>query len=130
MKVICPIRNDDQGAGYFGAPRGDKTHRGIDYQAPVGATVCAVEEGEVTKIGYPYEGNFELRYVEITDTDGSRGRYFYVDPEVRLHQWIERGQAIGVVQSLQDRFPGMDEHVHFELIVNGEYVDPAGYAGA
>jgi murein DD-endopeptidase MepM/ murein hydrolase activator NlpD len=119
---------DAQGSGEYGASRGNRTHRGIDvaYQA------SAISPGQVTKIGYPYnpadprKGRF--RYVEITDELGYRVRYFYLDPTVKVNDWVKVGDPIGYPQDLTKIYPGVTPHIHFEIIDSrGDWIDPNLY---
>lgn len=102
---------DKWGSGDFGASRGNRTHRGIDYQCVVVSPVT----GEVTKIGYPYSDALEYRYVQITDKSGYDVRCFYVDPLVEVGDRVLEGAVIGRMQSLQKRYPGITDHVHVEV---------------
>ena len=120
------IRNDAAGSGHFGAPRGDRKHRGIDYAVPVGAVILAPVAGTVTKLGYCYADDLQWRYVEVTDGDGSRHRAFYVDPCVETGMEVTEYDPIGVAQDITRRYPGsgMIAHVHYEVIApNGDYVE-------
>jgi len=131
MRVICPMRQRDQyGAGYFGAPRGERAHNGIDYACAPGSSVLACESGKVTKLGYPYGDDLSYRYVEITDDQGCRARYFYVEPTAAEDEQVTAGDVIGLSQSLDRRYPGITEHVHFEVIHREfGFIDPGIYAG-
>jgi len=130
MRVICPVRQSDQhGAGYFGAPRGDRKHNGIDYACAPGSLVLACEGGNITKLGYPYGDDLSYRYVEITDDQGCRARYFYVEPMVAEGERVSAGAVIGLSQSLDRRYRGITEHVHFEVIhPDRGFIDPSDYA--
>lgn len=130
IKVMPPERDADRwGQGHFGAPRGSRTHNGIDYQCAPGSVVLSSVNGTVSKLGWVYSqrDRNHFRYVEITTNDNHRHRYFYVKPIVPEHAPIEVGDAIGVVQTLQDIFPGIQDHVHYEIMVEGDFVNPANY---
>ena len=134
MRFKAKIREqDDYGSGEFRAPRGDHEHEGIDFAAPPGSILLSDADGTVTKLGYPYAGGVggvngtgtTLRYVEITRPDGVRLRYFYVDPIVSDGDTVQRGEPIGVLQSLRERYPGITEHCHFECKSDaGHVLDP------
>lgn len=132
MKVQPPIRGYDKwGNGAFNAPRGDHTHQGIDIACYKGTTVLAVSAGKVTKIGYPYNPNNEkkghLRYVQVTDKDGIDVRYFYIESLVSVGDTVEKDEAIGVTQGLEDVYPGITDHFHFEVKQNGRVLNPNKY---
>ena len=76
--TVLPIRKQDsQGAGYFGAPRGSRKHKGIDLCCEAVSVVSCMAPGTVTKVGYPYRMDDDLkghlRYVEVTQTATSSG---------------------------------------------------------
>ena len=73
--------------------------------------------GFVSKIGYAYDGDTGLRYVEIENPALKiSARVFYVSPQVQVGQVVRLGTPIGVAQTLQTRYPGgIVDHVHLEL---------------
>lgn len=133
MIIKPPIRQQDRmGAGWFGAPRGDRVHNGIDLCCHKGSIILAPVTGCVTKIGYPYNPNDKkkghLRYVEVTTNAGARHRTFYIEPKVKVGDVVHLNKTvIGVSQGLLDIYPTMTDHVHYEIIFNGKYVDPTEY---
>lgn len=118
---------DKYGSGHYKAPRGKRKHKGIDLVCDRDFLVESLLPGEVTKIGYPYHPNDpdkgHLRYVEVTTGDFAL-RYFYVDPLVQVGDTLMIGDTVGAAQGLQDVYPGITEHVHFEILHDGKYVDP------
>lgn len=118
----APRGHDDFGDGFFGARRdgGSRAHEGVDYVATAGQAVHAPMSGYVTKIGYAYAGDTELKFVEITNPAlGYAARAFYVTPGVEVGQAVRLGQTIGKVESLQGHYPGITDHVHLELLAPG-----------
>lgn len=115
-----PRDHDAYGSGEFGASRdgGARRHDGVDFVARPGQTVVAPISGYVTKIGYVYAGDGNLRFVEITNPALKlEARAFYVRPDVKVGDTVYVGQTIGEVHSLQRKYPGgMTDHVHLELI--------------
>lgn len=133
MLISAPIRGQDKhGAGHFGAPRGGRTHNGIDIACYAGSVVYAASAGTVTKIGYPYDPNEpkkgHLRYVQVSDGEGIDCRYFYVQPAVQVGDKVRAGEAVGKTQGLLEVYPGITDHFHFEVRhENGDYLDPVQY---
>lgn len=129
IRVRPKIRGlDNHGSGEFGAPRGDHTHRGVDFALLPDSKIEAVSDGIVTKVGYPYADDLHFRYVQITDDLGLNARYFYVDPSVNVGDHIEQGDVIGTAQSLNSRYPGITPHIHFEVKDDRfVYLDPNVY---
>jgi murein DD-endopeptidase MepM/ murein hydrolase activator NlpD len=123
---------DPAGDGHFGAPRGDRTHNGIDYLCVPGEPVRSPVEGNVTKHGYPYEDDLSWRYIEITDGFNQRHRLFYTKPLSNVNELVAVGQVIGEAQNISKRYEDrgqvlnqMKPHVHYEVINGkGEYIDP------
>lgn len=126
----APRGHDDFGDGEFGARRdgGTRAHEGVDYIAQAGQAVHAPMSGYVTKIGYAYAGDTELKFVEITNPAlGYAARAFYVSPGVELGQTVRLGDTIGKVESLQGHYPGITDHVHLEILApGGDRVNAAG----
>lgn len=125
-----PVRMDKAGSGMFGAPRGSRTHNGVDYLARPNDGVCSTVNGTVTKLGFPYNGNIHYRYVEVTDGKGFRHRFFYVSPFVEVGEPIVTGQVIGEAQNVAANYPdsGMNNHIHYEIKTKaGKFVNPEGF---
>ena len=128
MKIIPPTRKQDaHGSGEYLASRGDRQHMGVDKACYPGSIILAVSAGGVTKLGYTYADDLSFRYVQVTDYEGYDVRYFYVEPGVSEGQNIDKEDELGVSQSLDVRYSRITEHVHFEVIKNGEYCNPDDY---
>lgn len=124
--ILPPIRaSDSQGRGYYGAPRGSRTHNGVDFVYSPGDPVRALLSGTVSKLGYPYEDKPQFRYVELRRPNGDLVRYFYVEPGVRVGDLVKVGEVIGTCQKLP--YAGIIDHVHVEVKVQGEHVEPIRY---
>ena len=134
LKIIPPTRvADAQGQGHYGAPRGDRTHVGIDYACWPDSQILAASAGTVSKVGYPYDPNDEkkghLRYVEVTSPLGYKVRYFYIHPEVAVGDMVCTGDLIGTSQDLRPIYKGITPHVHVEVKQHGMFLDPSKYLG-
>jgi murein DD-endopeptidase MepM/ murein hydrolase activator NlpD len=97
-------------------------HSGLDFTAPRGTAVQAAAGGVVIFAGRMHEyGNA----VEINHGDGYVTRYAHQDKlRVSVGQVVKRGQVIGAVGT-SGRASG--PHLHFEVLKNGQYVDPRRY---
>lgn len=99
-----------------------KMHNGIDLRAPYGEEVFSVQEGIVQKSGYDDKlGN----YIEIKHDDNYSTRYHHLKSStVKKGDKIIKNQKIGEVGST-----GLSTgpHLHYEIIKNGEKVDPINY---
>jgi peptidoglycan LD-endopeptidase LytH len=112
--------HDAYGEGEFGASRdgGVRRHEGVDFIADAGQPVVAPISGYVTKIGYAYAGDNNLKFVEITNPAlHYQARVFYVDPKVSVGDAVAVGRPIGRAHTLQKKYPGgMTNHVHLEVM--------------
>ena len=122
--------NDPWGSGEFGAPRGNRTHKGIDYACYPRTEIQTPVSGTVTKLGYPYGDNLKFRYVEVTADDGMRHRLFYVEPDIKRGAEVSAGDIVGISQDISSRYrdeskPAMINHVHYEILDDaGDPVNP------
>ncbi len=144
MNAELPVRGfDSHGSGAYMAPRGDHFHRGVDLACYKGTKIKAECAGRVTKIGYPYSQGIPdpawsdnriakflrkkaLRYVQVTDYMGVEYRYFYINPLVKLDDTVNYGDILGESQGLIDIYPGIIDHIHYEMRADGHYLDPIG----
>lgn len=101
-------------------------HDGIDLAAPLGTPVMAAASGVVVAAGRLSDGAVVVR---IHHDDGSETAYGHLAPDlsVSVGDHVTAGQKIGAV-GLTGRTTG--PHVHFELTVNGQTIDPAPWLAA
>lgn len=127
--TMGPLRGvDAYGSGSFGAARdgGHRSHDGTDYVAAPNTTVYSPISGEVTKLGYAYAKNTALRFVEVTNSVSSLvTRVLYVDPSVALGDKLIAGDPIGVAEDLSKKYRGITNHVHVQIAVGRQWLDPA-----
>lgn len=99
------------------------THYGMDILAPENTPVVAALEGKAIKVtsgsGFgkeivlSHEGNIRTRYANLSTTD-----------MVKIGDHIQKGQIISGVGRTA-LFEILEKpHLHFEILVNGENVDP------
>jgi murein DD-endopeptidase MepM/ murein hydrolase activator NlpD len=100
----------------------DRFHAGVDFGADYGATIRAADSGVVIYSGW--YGGYGLSLI-IDHGGGLTTLYAHAsDLYVSEGQSIQRGQAIAAVGST-----GLSTgpHLHFEVRINGEPVDPMAY---
>ena len=96
-------------------------HTGVDWGAPFGTPIFAAGNGEIEEIGL--KGGYG-KYVRIRHANGYETAYGHMTAFARgleVGSHVRQGQIIGFVGS-----SGLStgSHVHFEIIVNGRFVDP------
>ncbi len=101
--------------GYF------KMHTGVDWAAPLGTPIYASGNGTIEKAGW--ESGYG-KYVKIKHANGYETAYGHMTAFARSTQpgaRVRQGQVIGYVGST-----GLSTgpHVHYEILVNGRFVDP------
>lgn len=98
-------------------------HTGVDLIAPQGDPVLAVADGTVTDVVTSRKGHGNV--VEITHAGGYVTRYGHLaDVKVSVGQRVTRGKRIASVGISGNTFA---PHLHFEMLKDGEFVDPAAY---
>ena len=96
-------------------------HTGVDWAAPMGTPIFASGNGVVEKIGW--EGGYG-KYIRIRHANGYETAYGHMSAFARgieAGKKVRQGQVIGFVGST-----GLSTgaHVHYEILVNGRFVDP------
>jgi len=97
-------------------------HKGVDIAGQVGSEVLAVASGVVTRAG-PASGYGNL--VEVNHGSGYATRYAHnQEVLVKVGDTVTRGQPIALMGST-GRSTG--PHVHFEVLRNGQQVNPLSF---
>ncbi|MBQ7033125.1 MAG: peptidoglycan DD-metalloendopeptidase family protein [Clostridia bacterium] len=101
-----------------------KTHTGIDIGAGSGASIVSAESGTVLRAGWNSGyGN----YVVVDHGGGVQTLYGHCSALlVSAGQSVSRGEQIALVGSTG---VSTGPHLHFEVLINGEYTDPMAYFG-
>lgn len=97
-------------------------HKGIDWAIPVGTAVMASSSGVVSRAGW---GSGYGNVVYIDHPDGRQTRYGHLSKVlVSVGQKVNGGEKIALTGNT-GRSTG--PHIHFELLINGEAVNPLNY---
>lgn len=130
IPAIQPLSNDDlkrtaSGFGYRIHPiyKILKFHSGMDFTAPSGTEIYATGNGTISMVK---SARRELgNHIVIDHGFGYQTVYAHLSSfNVKVGQKVRRGDVIGFVGST-----GLSTapHLHYEVLVNGSYVDPAMY---
>lgn len=99
-----------------------KLHTGTDIGAPIGTNFIAANDGVVIKAGW----NYAYGNMVIVDHGGGVSTLYAHGSEilVELGQEVEKGEPVLKVGSTGY---STGPHAHFEIRINGEYVDPMNF---
>lgn len=124
LSFTAPVDNaSERITEYFGGYEG---HNGVDFswEGCYGANIYAAESGTVAFAGQ--DGEYGLRII-ITHGNGTQTLYSQCS-----NIYVTEGQHIGkgdVIGSIGSSGFVTGSHLHFEVIINGEAVDPLDYLG-
>lgn len=110
---------------YISSPYGmrhGKMHTGVDFAASAGTHVYAWKSGTVIQAGWNGSyGNF----IAIQHSDGTISRYAHLSGyNCSAGDTVEKGSTIGYVGSTGN---STGPHLHFEIQINGNFVNPLNY---
>ena len=123
--VRKPVNNAIMRSG-FGSRRHPilgyvKMHTGIDWATPYGTPIFASGNGVVETAGW--EGGYG-KYVKLKHNNGYETAYGHMSAFAKgleVGKRVRQGQVIGFVGSTGQ---STGAHVHYEILVNGRFVDP------
>ena len=103
-------------------------HNAVDFAAKEGEEVACIAEGTVLEVSLSEElGNL----VTVDHGDGLVSVYRFIEPREGLKAGDElaRGGVLGTVAAPYGTEAHGGAHLHFELFLDGESVDPAAHLG-
>lgn len=134
ITFVIPVESSTLGRGYSDTTlvysstlKEYAVHMGIDFKVPAGTQVVAAYEGTVESV---YESPFvDGNVVVIAHKDGLKTVYKSLDSNILVTegQKVAAGQAIGSVSVAQGAEKKEGSHLHFEVLLDGEEVDPVSY---
>ena len=123
--VRKPVNNAIMRSGFGGRRHPilgyTKMHTGVDWAAPYGTPIFASGNGVIEKAGW--EGGYG-KYIRVKHPNGYETAYGHMTAFAKgmeTGKRVRQGQVIGFVGST-----GLSTgaHVHYEILVNGRFVDP------
>jgi murein DD-endopeptidase MepM/ murein hydrolase activator NlpD len=112
---------------YYGRSSGGGFHNGIDYEGKVGEPILAAADGVINHQGWYYQYG---RTVKISHADNFETLYAHMsrfETSLAPGTRVKKGDVIGFVGST-GRSTG--PHLHFSVIVDGQFVDPQPYVSS
>ncbi|MEL6684058.1 MAG: M23 family metallopeptidase [Pseudomonadota bacterium] len=119
-----PVKDRFRYTSGFG-PRWGRLHAGTDFAAPIGTPIYATADGVVSHAGW---SSGYGRLIKIRHDFGIETRYAHLNSmDVRVGERVSRGERIGAMGN-SGRSTG--PHLHYEVRVNGNPVNPMIYIRA
>jgi len=112
---------------YYGRSSGGGFHNGIDYEGKVGEPILAAADGVINHQNWYFQYG---RTVKISHADNFETLYAHMsrfETSLAVGSRVRKGDVIGYVGST-GRSTG--PHLHFSVIVDGQFVDPQPYVSA
>jgi len=125
--VLTPTPRVSSAYGWRNDPidGGTKFHKGIDMPMPAGSDVRAPADGRVVSAGE--QAGYGLTVV-VDHGNGLESRYAHLSgTDLRAGDPVRAG---GVIARSGNTGRSTGPHLHFEVTVNGQAIDPLGWAGA
>ena len=109
--------------GFYGDARPGRTHAGVDFPVPVGTPLLSLVYGTISEVQRdPGTGASYGNAVVVKGDDGKEYFYAHMDKaSVAIGQRVGPGEKLGY--SGESGSPG-GAHLHLEVRVNGQHVDP------
>lgn len=119
LSIVPPSRGVVS-SGY--GKRWGKMHKGVDIAAPIGTTVIATLNGEVTYAGWQEGYGKVIKIKHEKEIETVYGHLSVIN--VVKGQTVKKGEKIGEVGSTGN---STGPHIHFEIRVNGLPNNPMNY---
>ncbi len=105
-----------------------RVHNGVDLIAPIGTQVKAFSDGVVEQI---YDDPLMGQTIVISHADETKSIYQNLSPTlpagIELGSAVKEGQVIAGIGETNLIECAEEPHLHFEVTVKGEHVDPMQY---
>ena len=120
-KSGVPLATYSYISSYYGMRNG-RMHTGVDFAAPAGTKIYAWKAGKVIQASWSGSyGNF----IVIQHNDGTVSRYAHCSGYAcSKGDVVSKGQVIGYVGTTGN---STGNHLHLEIKVNGNFVNPLNY---
>ncbi len=129
------MRNDAGGLGHYGAPRGNRLHRGLDLQTIDGQDIVSPIDGRAINSSWVNSRGITIPTIVIIPTAKNLGfnnlQLLYAGPVGGGWREVKAGEVIGKALNMQSLGypPSVGPHVHVQMRMNGRWVNPEPYFG-
>ncbi len=131
VRFVAPIDYEDYSVVYADIYHNETTgwwyrHKAVDFEAPAGTEVRCMADGTIESVSVSQElGNLII----VDHGDGLKTLYRFVEPvgELAAGQKVSKGEKLGEVATAYGSEARDGEHLHLEIVLNGDYVDPTDY---
>ncbi|XP_038642865.1 leukocyte cell-derived chemotaxin-2-like [Scyliorhinus canicula] len=106
--------SDTWGSGAYGAPRGSRTHKGVDVVCSDGSDVYAPFDGTLVRRANPYSRSNAINNGVMLRGSGYCVKIFYIQPQSYSGN-VAKGETIGQLLRMQSVYPGITSHVHIQM---------------
>lgn len=146
-RLTFPLQSYVRVSSYFGyrgsaatGGVGSSYHKGIDFAASIGTNILTAEAGTVINISNTCTHNYSKTAETRCSCGGGYGNYIMISHgsglvtlyahctsiDAKVGDTVYAGQKIGTVGTTGY---STGAHLHFSVILNGTYVNPAPYLG-
>ena len=101
-----------------------RMHKGVDFGVPVGTPVYASGDGTVEAVGLHDGYGFYLRIAHSGTLATAYGHLSAYPPDIKIGSHVRQGQ---VVAFSGNTGISTGPHLHYEILVNGQQVNPLEY---
>ncbi len=133
--TLVPVASGNMTKGFsnevpvFSMTMGDyRVHQGIDIAVPVGSDVFAAAAGTVSAV---WEDPLNGCAMRIEHSGGAISTYYNLSREtieaIKPGMAVAGGDVIGTVGDTTLLEIADEPHIHYELTIDGKYVDPCAY---
>lgn len=109
------IRNDSEGLGHHGAPRGSRKHIGTDFQCIPGQSIYMPVDGILVRESLPYYDDLKWRGVFVINPR-IEIKMWYLCSSYKFGKFYKAGSIIGAAQNIGEKYEGVTPHIHLRIV--------------
>lgn len=109
------IRNDKKGLGHHGAPRGSRTHDGVDLVARKGQDILMPVDGIMIRESLPYSDDLKWRGAHIYNPRIEIKLWYFLPDKELIGMQLKAGSIIGTAQDIGEKYELVTPHIHLRI---------------